>query len=135
MSFNITTTAGQLARTYAEREKRWDASLQRALRKIIALVDRGQVKNLTGGGSAAAGAYPVPIRTGFLRRSGGSRVEPRAGMVFNTAEYANAIHNGGVHPYGNPNAQVIAARPFLQDAADRVDHLAIMADAAREALA
>ncbi len=70
-------------------------------------IERHQVQLLSGAGDSEAGAYPVPIRTGTLRRSAGSdSLGLNRAVVFNTAEYAGRVH---------------AERPFLQDAVDRVD--------------
>lgn len=92
--------------------------LVRFMQRIAVLVEQNSTKRLAGSG--APGAYPVPIRTGFLRRSMGSESDATSATVFNTAEYAGAIH-AGYRPYGNPKANAIAARPFLADGTEETD--------------
>lgn len=121
----IITNAAAVGRAYERRRAQWDNGLRAGLRRIAVTVERKQVENLGGPGTAPAGAYPVPIRTGHLRRSSGFRVESRAALVFNTAIYARAIHEGFT-PFGNRKAKRIRARQFLADAAKAVDASAIM---------
>lgn len=104
---------------YAKRAAALPKAIRRGTRNVLLTVERQAVKNLSGAG--APGSYPVPIRTGNLRRSMGVRQESETvGYVFNRARHARAIH-AGFKPYGNPHAHVIPARPFLDDAAASVD--------------
>jgi hypothetical protein len=100
------------------RVARWDAALLTGLRTIGIKVERGANQRLSGGGRP--GSYPVPRRTGHLARSLGSQVAPREVVVFDSAEYAGAIH-GGFRAFGNPHAPEYGPRPFLDDAAAAVD--------------
>lgn len=112
----ITTNAGALARNYASRIRELDAALKRGLQKAAALVDREQVKRLSGSNAAAPGDYPVPARTGHLLGSHFFRVESsRLAIVGNTAQYAVEIHEG------SGNSAKHGRRPFLDDAANAVD--------------
>lgn len=112
----ITTNAGTLARNYAARIRELDAALKRGLQKAAALVDREQVKRLSGSNTAAPGDYPVPARTGNLLGSHFFHVESsRLAIVGNTAQHAVEIHEGR----GNSTAH--GRRPFLDDAAEAVD--------------
>lgn len=116
----IVSNAGQIAKRYQRRRQRLDRALGRGLKKAAAAIDREQVDNLSGSGSAAPGDYPVPIRTGTLRGGHFFRVRSeRLAIVGNTTEYAVAIHED---------------RPFLDDAAEAVDHLAIVAGEVRKAV-
>jgi hypothetical protein len=123
---SITHTAGQLAKQFQGYAQRWAAAVAKGLRDIAITVERGATKNTSGSGNAAPGSYPVPIRTGTLRRSIQSRFGARDAMVVAAAQYASAIHNGFT-PYGNPNARLsYIGRPFLQDAVDAIDANEIM---------
>lgn len=129
---SVITNAGALARAYRARIQRWGQGLRRGLRDIGVTVENEASRNLSGSG--APGSYPVPIRTGHLRRSLGMKVGDREVVVYNSAKYANAIHQGFT-PYGNKHAtKSYAGRPFLQDAADKIDATAIMFARLREVL-
>lgn len=120
----IATNSLQLARAYARRIERLDAAAKAGIRKWAIAVNREQVKNLSGGKGAAAGSYPVPVRTGNLRRDAFWQVEsPRQAIVGNTADYAQAIHEG---QFAGRSGAHINPRPFLDDAAREVDGLSIM---------
>jgi hypothetical protein len=72
---------------------------------------------------AGAGGYPVPVRTGNLKRlldfvdPGGSKGSFNAGtmevIVFNSAQYASSIHNG------TGSSAKFGERPFLTDALNK----------------
>lgn len=116
----IDTNAAQVAQAYAERAARWDGALQRAMRRALVAVEGAAVDRLSGSG--APGSYPIPVRTGFLRRALGSRiVSPSEGLVFNTANYAWALHTGDI-AVGHRGAgrKKVEPRPFLQDAVNDV---------------
>lgn len=93
----------------------------RALLRNLAIQGEGIVMDLMKGpGSAKAGAYPIPIRTGTLRRGVGFKVDDDSAFVYNTSVYARAIHDG-FRPYGNPHARPIPARPYFDDMLDKLD--------------
>jgi hypothetical protein len=77
-------------------------------------------KLASGPGTAAAGAYPIPIRTGTFRRGFGSKILEDHAIGFNTSVQARALHEG-FKPYGNPHARPIPARPYADDALDQLD--------------
>lgn len=134
MKVNITHTASQLARQFQRYAAAWDRGVAMGLRDVAISVERAAVRNTSGPGSAAPGTYPVPIRTGFLRRSIGSRFGQRESLVIATAIYASAIHDGFT-PYGNPNARKsYIGRPFLKDAVEATDIDGIMLDRLDRAL-
>lgn len=112
----ISTNARQVAAIFADRSKRWDSALARAMRRALIAVEGAAADRLTGSG--APGAYPVPVRTGFLRRALGSKlIGTDTGMVFNTADYAHAVHSGRVGlGYGRRGTRQVKPRPFLEDA-------------------
>ncbi len=117
---NINTIASPLARKWKQRAAALEAAKRRGLRNAAVAVDNEQVNNLSGSGADAAGAYPVPVRTGNLRR--GHFFEARLSsfaIVGNTTEYAMAVHKD---------------RPFLDDAAAAVDVVEIMAVPVRKAV-
>lgn len=102
-----------------------DGNISRKLKRKTA--KRGQADSL----GARPGSYPVPVQTGHLRRSLGmvmpgdtvtsNGLSFTAGddeaMVFNSAEYANVIHEGAEKydntPYG--------PRRYITDAFEDVD--------------
>lgn len=114
--------ARAIANLYRQRAALLDDALRRGMRRALVAVDAQASRNLSGSGEAPARSYPIPVRTGFLRRAGGVRqVSATSGLVFNRARYARAIHTDGFKPYGNPRAATVDPRPFLQDAVDKVD--------------
>lgn len=120
--------AAKLAAVYQARMRLFPQAVARALRTLAVLVHRQADRNLSGGG--AAWNYPVPRRRGALARGLFSRSDMRSATVGNTAAHAWAIHSG-VHPrWKSPPAR---PRPFLTDAADGIDHLAVMQNEVRGA--
>lgn len=95
------------------------------LTRLAAHLERGAIERASGGGNAAPGDYPIPIRTGHFRRSFGMQVGLSHALVFNTSVYARAIHDG-FHPYGNTRAERIAGRKYFDDALDAMDVPAIV---------
>jgi phage gpG-like protein len=122
----IENNFGDRATQFARYAGAWTRAVTAGLRDIAITVERAAAKNLRGGGSAAPGSYPVPIRSRNLRSSLQSRFEERQSMVINSAVYARAIHEG-FQPYGNPKARRIGRRPYLQDAVDSINPTEIMA--------
>lgn len=90
------------------------------LLQIAVQVEGHAIDLASGPGTAEAGAYPIPVRTGFFRRAFGFQVQETSAVVFNTAEYGRALHDG-FRPYGNPNATPIPPRTYFDDALDRLD--------------
>lgn len=112
-------TPEQFQALYAQRAAAIPAAVRRGTRNVLLAVEQKATANLSGSG--APGSYPIPVRTGNLRRSMGVRQESdTVGYVFNRAVYARA-HHEGFHPYGNKKAKRIPARPFLTNAAEAVD--------------
>lgn len=123
--------AGKLAAVYQARMRLFPQAVARALRTLAVLVHRQADRNISGGG--AAWNYPVPRRSGVLARSLYSKSGDKWAVVgadLGVAPYAWAIHSG-VHPrWKSPPAR---PRPFLTDAADGIDHLAVMQNEVRGA--
>lgn len=118
---NITSNARTIANRYRRRIRALNGALAKGLRKAAAAIDREQVANLSGAKSDPPGSYPVPVRKGTLRGGHGWAVnDHKRGAVFNTTEYAMAIHND---------------RPFLDDAVEAVDYPAIVAGEVRKGMA
>lgn len=119
---NVAADAARIADLYRSRAGRWMVAVTAGLRRALALVDAQAQALLSGAG--APWSYPVPVRTGNLRRHEGMRLlSPTSGMVFNTADYANAVHTGRVGQWAGRGKSVVvqrAARPFLDDALERV---------------
>ena len=133
---DLITNAGRIAAIYRQRRARWTAAVRRGLVEVLKRVDKAAVENLSGKG--APGGFPVPVRTGHLRRSQDFRLIGAAeGIVFNTAAYAAPIHDGRqtIRAAGGGH-RVIATtrRPFLQDAANKVDATQVFQAKVREAL-
>jgi len=105
-----------------------DSAVGRGLRKVAATVEREQIKRL-GGAAKTPGVYPVPARTGHLRRETFFElVSSRFALVGNTATYALAVHEG------LGSSRKFGSRPFLEDAVNAVDSTEIMAVEIRKAL-
>ncbi len=121
----ITTNAARVHREYRKRIAAWEAGLRAGLRNIAIAVERGATARLSGPGTAASGTYPVPVRTGYLRRAMGIEVATRSSATFNSAQYAGPIHNG-LRPYGNPHARMVPGRAFLDDAVAAIEPADIM---------
>lgn len=120
----VITNAAQIADVFAARRKRWDAARQTGLRRIVAAAEEEIGKRAAGG--SASGDYPIPVRSGFLRRSTGSKVGQAEALVFNSARYARAMQEG-YHPYGNKRAAKMPPRRFFDDGIAAVDSAEIMA--------
>lgn len=111
-----------LATAYRGRAQAFPAALQQGLRRIMVAVHRAADEKLSGGG--AAWAYPVPRRSGMLARGMYSELRDDSAEIGNIAPHAWAIHQGDGPPaWRKPPA---VPRPFLDDAAQATDHLAIL---------
>lgn len=109
----VITNANSLARQYRQRVQQFKAAVKRGLRRIGVMVNTQQVLNLSGSGSAPPGSYPVPVRSGTLRRGANwGFLSDNVVAVGNTTIYAVPIHED---------------RPFLQQAGESIDPAAVMA--------
>ena len=121
-------------------------AIEKAVRAGVAraafAIERAQIENLSGAGDPYS--YPVPVRTGHLRRSAGVE-QPAAhvAIVFNSAVYAWAVHAGDVNEYRShyagpsDDATMVVSRrprPFLDDAVKRTPYIDIVAQAFAGAL-
>jgi len=114
----VDTNAGSLASQYARRAAAFEPAVTTGLRNAAIQVDQKQVKNLSGGG--APGSWPVPARTGYLRRASYWRMRgDRLAVVGNSARYAKAVHDG---------------RPYLDFAVQDVDVITHIRKQTRKAL-
>ena len=111
IKLSTTSTVKRFASRMAAIEKRLPKALKRGLGKWVLAAHKEAHRLLSGSNSDAAGAYPVPVRTGNLRRlenyvlPGRSKagITARDGEAFliNAAIYATTIHKD---------------RPFASDA-------------------
>ena len=113
---SLQTNAGKVAAIYAARAARWSMALGRAMLRALTAVEGKAIDLLSGSG--APFTYPIPVRSGHLRRSMGSKlVSQTTGLIFNTASYALPIHEGKVgRGYGRKGIRNVARRPFAEDA-------------------
>lgn len=96
------------------------AARQAVLRSLAIQTVRAYTRNTSGAGGAKAGAYPIPIRSGTLRRGINFQLADTAAIVFNDTVYARPQERG-YQPYGNKHARPIPPRPALADALDSLD--------------
>ena len=123
---NVLTNAKQLAAKWRQRRVALSAAARKGRRNAAIAVDREQEKNLEGG-TSAPGSYPVPVRTGNLRRGAFfDATHSTFAIVGNTAAYAMAIHSGDMTTKDGLNYS-LKGRPFLDDAAEAVDVVELMA--------
>lgn len=122
MGVRVDTNAIEVERVFRARAEHWDRLLDISMRKSLIALDREAAKLLSGSGDAWT--YPVPIRSGNLRR--GQRTQqpsPVLGFVLNVTSYARAIHTGliSVGRGAGRKMKQFRARPWLTDAAERAD--------------
>jgi hypothetical protein len=114
----ITSNADALAAKYRDMHAKLDAALERGLLNAMSAVEEQAQANLSGQG--APFSYPVPVRTGNLRgQLGAAQITPTAAEVFDTADYAWAVHEGVFNQWagrGKTRRVEKLARPFLTDA-------------------
>lgn len=109
-----------------------DAALKSGVAKAVTLTNNVAVANLSGGRKAEPWTYPVPIRTpGGLRANQHSEMTtPLSGVVFNTAAYAAAIHNGYVSEWAGRGKHRMrmksVPRPFMDDAVESAKPLMVI---------
>lgn len=96
------------------------AAREAMLRSLGIQAVRTATRLAGGPGTEAPGTYPIPIRTGTLRRGMNFQLAGNAAIVFNETAYARAVHDG-YQPYGNPRAHAIPARPYFTDAIAELD--------------
>lgn len=113
-------SAAQVAQAMASGERAMQPAARDFLR-ALAIQTEGIATDLSSGSpSAAAGSYPIPVRTGMHRRAFGFELQDNRAIVFNTGVAARALHDG-FKPYGNPHARPIPPRPYFTDALTRLD--------------
>ena len=121
----IETTAEQTADALRAKREQIASAVSTDLRSTLLAVEREAVKRLSGSNGDAPGAYPVPVRTGELRRDRTvQQPSPGVGLIFFNAAYANAIETGeNVTQWagrGKTRRVSREPRPFAQDAIDAV---------------
>lgn len=157
---SIETNAEQVARALEESIPAIKRGVQAGLTRWAIDVDEGHKRNLRGGLDDSPGSYPVPLRRGNLMRSAHYAIQPMQAMAFNTAAYAHAIHDGKQGPehvsahtrqvrkvFGKDMGHMViqhipaharqrntAGRPFLEDAANEVDAIALLREELRREL-
>ncbi len=131
---SMSSNARQVAQIFADRAGRWDSALAKGLRRAVVTVEIHATDLLSGSG--APGSYPVPVRTGNLRRSEGSQIVSKtSGIVFNDAGYARAIHSGEIAVgFKGRGRKRVRARPFHDDALKQARPGEIIFNAMRAAL-
>lgn len=108
-----------------------DKALAAGLKRAVTTTNKAAIANLGGSRKAEPWTYPVPVRTpGGLRAQQQSQIEsPTSGYVFNTADYARAIHTGYVNEWaGRGKTRMVQrlARPFLDDAVETAQPLMVI---------
>jgi len=141
MSINITTKGPDekhIRQFINGLDPRMGTAVNRSFRQWVLAAHRASLRNLSGPGLKSSktpgGAYPVPVRTGHLRRAEGYVLPgmskhgltagPMTGFLVNTAVYASNIHDGK-----GPHAS-FGKRPFQVDAinetrASAMDHMLV----------
>lgn len=129
----IQVDSGDAAERFRARARGFMAAVHKALQRVVIEVNREQVANLSGSGAGEAGSYPIPVRTGNLRRSAdwGFLDEQTA---FVTAGGAQAPYAFQVHE-GLGTSSRYGRRPFQDRAAQDTDVAAIIGDTLEAELA
>jgi hypothetical protein len=115
-------------------------AVERGLERVVVGVHREAFDLLSGPGAKRsnvnAGEYPVPVRTGYLRQMldyvlpgesktgdvGTFTAGDLEAIVFNSALYAEAIHEGVfTSPKGYKYSPAFGPRPFMDDAYEKFD--------------
>ncbi len=136
---HIETTAEQTAAAIARKRDAISGAVSRGTRSALLAVETEAVKNLSGSNADQPGAYPVPVRTGQLRRDRTvQQPQPGLGLISFMSDYAWAIETGVVTQWagrGKTRRAQVGARPFAQDAVDRVDPAHFVIDAVSQVIA
>lgn len=117
-------------------------AIREGVAKGALAIESAATLNLTGSGEPYS--YPVPVRSGTLRRGMGVE-QPQAvlAIIFNGVEYAHAVHSGNVNEwrshYAGPSDDYSMTvsrppRPFLDDAAESTPWADIVIDTVSEKL-
>lgn len=126
----VTSNSADLAAKYRGLPGKLDAALERGLLNAMQAVEAEALHNLSGGGVPFS--YPVPVRTGNLRgQLGAEKLSPTAAQVFDTADYAWAVHEGVFNQWagrGKTRRVPRPARPFLTDALRSAEPLGVIVD-------
>ena len=88
----LITNASDMVRRLIKRASAGRRANRAGLLAVATFLNDRQVDNLSGGGNDPAGSYPVPVRSGHLRRSAEIVVNDNDAYVMNTARYAGQIH-------------------------------------------
>ena len=132
LSLNVTVQGDKIVlRGLRGLERSMPNALKRILTRAAVGTYRAAFEFLSGPGAkaskVAAGGYPVPIRTGHLRRmlawlrpgesktSNGTsfKAGPAEAIVYDSAEYSEVIHQG------LGSSAKFGARPFITDGFER----------------
>lgn len=106
----ITVDSGGASRELRQRAERFTAAVHKALQTLVIGINRLQVQNLSGSGAAKPGSYPIPVRSGNLRRSADwGFLDPQTAFV--TAGGAHAPYGIQVHE-GLGSSGRYGRRPF-----------------------
>lgn len=127
---HVTSNAGDIAAKYRELPGKLDDAVERGLLNAMQAVEEAAQANLSGAGQPFS--YPVPVRTGNLRgQLGSEKLSATAAEVFDTADYAWAVHEGVFNQWagrGKTRRVKKPARPFLTDALATADPTTIVID-------
>lgn len=108
----FTSNASQVAKSILNRAKGTRDAVRAGLTRVALSINAKQVENLSGKGTDEAGGFPVPVRTGHLRRSADIEVNETEAYVMNTAEYAAAIHKRNGPFLGDATKRMQLSRQF-----------------------
>jgi len=136
---HIETNADEAAAGVARKAAAISSAVGQGMRSALIATETEAVKNLSGSNSDAPYAYPVPVRSGNLRRNRTvQQPSPGLGLINFNSDYAFAVHSGIVMQFagrGKSKKVQRPARPFAQDAVDKVDPEHFVLDAVAQAVA
>lgn len=89
---SITSNARDVIKGIVNRAKGTNDAVRAGLTRVALAVNAKQIENLSGSGEDNPGGFPVPVRSGHLRRSADIEVNNTEAFVFNSATYAASIH-------------------------------------------
>ncbi len=113
------SNAKAVAKLFLNRAQRTPKAMRAGLTAVAIAVNEKKIENLSGGDNAA-GSFPIPVRSGNLRRHADMQILSSHAEVMNTATYAMSIHE--------------RSGPFLNGTLDQVNTAAIFAMATRKSL-